>query len=77
MEEHAVAAEPGEVIVDRGRGAAEDSGDLAVGGAGDGVLLDFDEELGSFEPVGGLEGLCGEGPFAGSAAESLDGVWWF
>jgi hypothetical protein len=76
MEEHAVAAEPCEVIVDGAGGAAEDPGDLAVGRSGDGVLLDIDEELGSFEPVGGGEGLGGEGPAAGSAAESLDGVRW-
>jgi hypothetical protein len=76
MEEHAVAAEPGEVVVDRAGGAAENPGDLAIGRSGDGVLVDLDEELGSFEPVGGGEGLGGEGPLAGLAAESLDGVRW-
>ena len=77
MEEEAVTAQACKVVVDRAGGAAEDSSDLAVGGAGDGVLVNFDEELGSFEPVGCGKGLRGEGPTAGSAAESLDGVRWF
>jgi hypothetical protein len=58
MEEDAVAAESGEVIVDGAGGAAEEAGDLAVSGAGDGVFLDVDEELGSFEPVGSGESLA-------------------
>jgi hypothetical protein len=74
MEEEAVATESGEEVVDGGGGAAEDPGDLSVGGTADGVLVDVDEELWSFEPVGGGEGLGGEGPAAGPAAESLDGV---
>ena len=43
MEEEAVAAESGEVVVDGAGGAAEESGDLAIGGARDGVLLDGGE----------------------------------
>ncbi len=41
MEEDTVAAEPGEVVVDGGRSAAEDPGYLTVGGAGDGVFEDL------------------------------------
>jgi T5SS/PEP-CTERM-associated repeat protein len=40
MEQEAVAAEAGEVVVDGAGGALEDSSDLPVGGSGDGVLLD-------------------------------------
>ena len=57
MEEQAVSSEPGEVVVDGRRSTAQDAGDLAVGGAGDGVFLDFGEQFGAFEPVSGLEGL--------------------
>ena len=33
------------------------------------------EEVGAFEPVGGGEGLSGEGPVAMEAEEALDAIW--
>src|SRR5512145_2018350 len=72
MNQETVSAESGEVVVDGRRGGVEDPGDLAVGGAGDGVLVDLQQEFGTFEPVGGAEGLVAEGASAGSAAVTLD-----
>ena len=72
MKEQAMAAEAGQVVVDGRGGGVEDAGDLAVGGAGNGVFLDLDEELGAFEPVRGAKGLVGEGASAGLAAVTSD-----
>src|SRR5512145_509429 len=72
MNQETVSAESGEVVVDGRRGGVEDPGDLAVGGARDGVFVDLQQEFGTFEPVGGAEGLVAEGASASSAAVTLD-----
>ena len=72
MNQQTVPAESGEVVVDGRRRGVEDPGDLAVGSAGDGVLVDLQQEFGTFEPVGGAEGLVAEGASAGLAAVTLD-----
>jgi hypothetical protein len=74
MKEQAVSSESGEVVVDGGGGGAEDPGDLAVGGAGNGVFEDLDQQFGSFEPIGGTEGLVAEQTAAGLAAVTLDDI---
>ena len=45
MKQQTVAAEPGEVVVDGRWRGVEEPGDLAVGGARDGVLLDLQQEF--------------------------------
>ena len=64
LEEQTVAAETLAVAHDGGGGDGQLAGDLAEGGAGQRAVEDGGEEIGSPEPVGGLEGLETEGDAA-------------
>jgi hypothetical protein len=71
VQEHAVAAEAGEVSVDGRRRDVEAACDLAVAAAGDGGQEDLREQVGASEPVGGAEGLSTEGASAVEAEVPL------
>ena len=71
MEEQAVSAESGEHVVDGAGRTVERSGNLSVGHAAYGEGENPSQQIGSFEPVGGLEGLSGERFAAVQATVSL------
>ena len=74
VEEQAVAAEAAELAVDGRGGDVQIPGDLAVGHAAGGLGQQLREDVGSFEPVGGGEGLGAEGAAAVEAEKPLDTV---
>ena len=57
VEQETVAAESLDVALDRGVVGVELPGDLSVGGAAEDAPEEGAKQLGSFEPVGGGEGL--------------------
>jgi hypothetical protein len=72
VEKHGVAAEPGAEPCDGGRSAADGTGNLTVGRAGQECGGDGSQQLGSLEVVGEREGLAREGLAATLAEVSLD-----
>jgi hypothetical protein len=57
LKEQAVAAEPSHLSADRVGGGPELAGDLAVGGAAQDPEKEGLEQIGTLQPVGGMEGL--------------------
>jgi hypothetical protein len=74
LEEKAVTAEAFDLVLDCRGVDVQFPGDLPVGGAMEGPVEECQEEVGAFEPVGGGEGLRGEGSTAVEALEALDRV---
>jgi len=70
-----MSADAGDVSIDS-RGADIDvSGDLAVGHTPDGLHEDALVEVGTLLPVGCIESLGAERPFAAVAYKPLDTLW--